>query len=53
LIQYVADNSLPGTCVSLNLMSAKGKERFYERLDFKRRPSEADGAGMELVIEKR
>ena len=48
----MADNSLPGTCVSLNLMSAKGKEAFYEKLGFKRRPSETDGAGMELIIEK-
>lgn len=43
--------SLPGTGVSLCLMCAKGKEGFYEKLGFFRRPCEWEGAGMEMEIE--
>jgi len=51
LIAYVKANSLPGTSVSLYLFSAQGKEGFYERLGFRRRPHEGEGAGMELEID--
>lgn len=51
LIQYVKQNSIPGTSVSLCLMSAKGKEGFYEKLGFFRRPHDWEGAGMEMEID--
>lgn len=51
LIDYAVNNSLPGTNISLCLMSAQGKEGFYEKLGFQRRPSENEGAGMELEID--
>ncbi len=51
LIQYVKESSVSGTSVSLCLMSAKGKEGFYEKLGFYRRPCEWEGAGMEMEIE--
>ena len=35
---------------ALFLMSAKGKEGFYEKLGFTQRPHEWEGAGMEMEI---
>ena len=51
LIQYVKEKSIPGTSVSLCLLSAKGKEGFYEKMGFLRRPHESEGAGMEMEIQ--
>lgn len=51
IIQYVKENGIPGTSVSLCLMSAKGKEGFYEKLGFFKRPCDWEGAGMEMEIE--
>jgi len=50
LIQHVKENSISGTSVSIFLMSAKGKEGFYEKLGFLRRPHDLEGAGMEMEI---
>lgn len=50
LVDYVKMNSLPKTEISLCLMSAKGKEAFYEKLGFRCRPHEYEGAGMEMEI---
>ena len=51
LIQYAKDSSIKGTSISVFLMSAKGKEGFYEKLGFRRRPHEYEGAGMEMEID--
>lgn len=51
IIQYVKEASVSGTSVSLCLMSAKGKEGFYEKLGFFKRPCEWEGAGMEMEID--
>lgn len=51
LIQYVKENSLPETEVSVCLMCAKGKEDFYEKLGFRTRPHEYEGPGMEMEID--
>ena len=40
----------PGWAVSLELISAQGKEGFYERMGFDLRPSEDDGAGMFQMV---
>ncbi len=37
----------PGWRVKVILLSAKGRESFYEQFGFRRRPSEDGGAGME------
>jgi len=50
LLQYIKENSLSGTEVSVCLMCAKGKEAFYEKLGFRTRPHEYEGAGMEMEI---
>ena len=36
----------------MELMSAGGKEPFYEKLGFKRRPTETRGAGMMKMVGK-
>lgn len=51
IIQHVKATAIPGTSISLNLMCAKGKEGFYEKLGFFRRPTQWEGAGMEMEID--
>ena len=51
LIQYVKDNAIKKTSVSVCLMSAQGKEGFYEKLGFRCRPHEYEGSGMELELD--
>ena len=51
LIQYVKDNSIKDTSVSVFLMSAHGKEGFYKKLGFRCRPHEYEGSGMELELD--
>jgi len=46
LIAFAEQNSLPGTSITIGLMSAKGKEPFYEKCGFRVRPNEQKGAGM-------
>lgn len=46
LMQYVKENSIPGTYTTIGLMAAKGKDEFYEKLGFISRPNETCGAGM-------
>lgn len=41
-----------GWAVSLELISAKGKEPFYEKFGFEQRPCDWDGAGMFKMIRK-
>jgi len=49
LIQYIKENA-PKGYHSISLMSAKGKEGFYEKLGFMPRPHTWEGAGMEMEI---
>ena len=51
LVQYAKDNSIPGTSISVFLMAAKGKEGFYEKCGFLRRPHSWEGSGMEMEID--
>ena len=51
LLQYAKENSISGTSISICLMCAKGKEGFYGKLGFRRRPHEYEGAGMEMEID--
>lgn len=50
LMEAIEDHILsrlqPGWAVSLELISAKGKEPFYEKFGFEQRPCDWDGAGM-------
>lgn len=51
LIEYVRKNSLPNDSTTIGLMSAKGKESFYQKFGFRMRPNEAEGMGMVVDIE--
>ena len=51
IIQRISDDMKPGYKVKLNLMSAKGKEPFYEKFGFVERPNDKLGAGMDQWFE--
>lgn len=53
LLCQIEHDSLPGTVVAVNLMAAKGKEPFYEKLGFHQRPNDREGAGMQLKLTTR
>lgn len=46
LISYTCQHSLPNTIVTIGLMSARGKETFYQKFGFIERPNDVFGAGM-------
>ena len=50
LTDYAIAHSEGGTNVAIGLMSARGKEAFYEKLGFYRRPNDHEGAGMVMRI---
>ena len=50
LIEYAKLNSIPNERFTVGLMSAKGKEIFYEKLGFRLRPNENEGSGMVITI---
>lgn len=50
LMNYIKENAVDGAFVGL--MSAKGKERFYEKFGFLIRPNDFLGSGMTRLIPK-
>lgn len=52
LIDYVDKQTIVGSRSSIQLISEKGKENFYEQLGFKKIPHEYCGSGMRKVIRK-
>lgn len=52
LIAYVKSIQLEGTEIMLDLMCAKGREKFYEKAGFISRPTEKLGPGMIQYIIK-
>lgn len=50
IITTIKDSLSNGYKVSVELISSKGKEGFYERFGFEKRPCEHDGAGMFMMI---
>ncbi|MDF2565787.1 MAG: acetyltransferase family protein [Massilibacillus sp.] len=52
VMDFIGENACTGA--TIGLMSAKGKEGFYEKFGFRRRPSESFGHGMfQLWIPKK
>ena len=49
---YILSNIPDGWAVSLELISSKGKEPFYEKFGFEQRPCDWDGAGMFKMLRK-
>ena len=52
VMAYIKDRTAPGQCMYIALMAAEGKEGFYERFGFKKRPAGNLGCGMTLWYEK-
>ena len=50
--EYIRSRLPDGWAVSLELISSKGKEPFYEKFGFEQRPCDWDGAGMFKMIRK-
>ncbi len=48
LLDFLKSRLKPGYVFQVDLMAAKGKEGFYEKLGFAQRPRENRGAGMDL-----
>lgn len=47
-IQYIDAQLKSGWRVKIVMVSAKGKEAFYEKLGFQGRPNKIDGPGMQM-----
>lgn len=52
LKEYTTKELPDGGRTSIQLISEKGKEPFYEKLGFKRIPNDFCGSGMKMVIRK-
>ena len=52
LIEYTTKELPDGGRTSIQLISEKGKEPFYEKLGFKRIPNDFCGSGLKMVIRK-
>ncbi|MDR3084724.1 MAG: GNAT family N-acetyltransferase [Christensenellaceae bacterium] len=52
LLAFLESKLEPGYAISVDLMASEGREAFYERLGFSRRPRERRGPGMDLVLKK-
>ncbi len=53
LLRYIRGNMKAGYNVQIDLMSAKGKEGFYKKFGFIKRPDNTFGCGMTQRIEKK
>ena len=49
---WIKEQLQPGWAVSLELISSKGREPFYEKFGFEQRPCDWDGSGMFKMIRK-
>ena len=49
-IQYITNQLKAGWRIKIVIVSAKGKEHFYERFGFEARPNENAGAGMQMWL---
>ena len=47
LVDWLREQMKPGWSIKLNLSAAEGKEPFYEKLGFRRRPCDGAGSGMD------
>lgn len=50
--EYIMSHIPNGWAVSLELISSKGKEEFYEKIGFEQRPCDWNGAGMFKMVRK-
>jgi predicted N-acetyltransferase YhbS len=52
VMKYINENIAVGQCKLINLISANGKEKFYNKFGFEARPNEMIGEGMIQWIKK-
>ena len=52
IMEYVRSKLKKGYCIQVDLMAAKGKEKFYEEFGFIKRPDDNYGCGMTQRIRK-
>lgn len=52
LLLYADQQTPPGGRASVQLISVKGKEPFYEKLGFRQIPNDTCGPGMKMTIQK-
>lgn len=45
-LDYIKNDAQPGETVQIHLMSVKGREGFYDKFGFRRRPDDEFGHGM-------
>ena len=53
IMGYIKDNTTQGQSKYIALMAAKGKEEFYEKFGFVKRPTDSLGSGMTIWYEKK
>jgi GNAT superfamily N-acetyltransferase len=51
-LEFVRACLRDGESASVNMMAAKSKEPFYEKLGFTKRPDDTFGAGMSMLLKK-
>ena len=52
VIDYLEGKLQPGYRIMITLLSAHGKEEFYQKFDFTSRPTETFGPGMHRWLDK-
>ena len=50
IVEFLRKQLRPGWSITVDVMSAVGKERFYEKMGFVERPHSKRGAGMDRVL---
>lgn len=53
IVDHVKDNLALNQRCSIQLIAAKGKESFYQKLGFRALPNENSGHGMQMFIKKK
>lgn len=53
IMEYINGRLSNGYCIQVDLLAAKGKERFYEKFGFIKRPDDIFGCGMTQRIRKK
>ena len=52
IMEFIRGNLKDGYCIQVDLMAAKGKEEFYEKFGFVKRPNDSFGFGMTQWLKK-
>ncbi len=50
LLEYIKAEAVPGSTIRIGLMAAVGKEEFYCKHGFHKRPNDNEGCGMMMIV---